>query len=526
MLIRPVYNSLAYLPKIKMMAHIFQHTPPAKKSLVVTALKARIGVMIVGLTLLAACARPGATPDPSNQRTATLAPGTLSATVSATGNIAPESEVLLSFQQPGTVGAVLFDEGAAIKKGTVIAKLDTTDLELSVAQAQAQLENAQTALANAQTGIDNAKAGEIIASAGYSRTVSGARASDVVAARAALDAAQASLDKLKAGPTEADLAAVTAALHNAEAQLKQSQSAYDIVAHQPGVGATPQSLALEQATNAYTQAKANYDKVAQGADAAAIKSAEQQVQSARAAYDKTVNPARSFDVQQAQAQITQAQLQHKTAEGQVTSAQSQVKLADIQLKQAQRRLDQAELRSPMDGVISSLNVKVGESVASQPVVTVVNTSQFHIDITVDEIDIAKVRTNQEVNVTLDSLPGVDVKGTVARISPTSKTVNGVVSYLVRVNIAPSQAALKSGMTANASIVLDKRENVLLVPNWAVRRDKTTGKSFITLKPAANQTATETEVKTGLRNDTVSEILSGAKPGDVVIAPAAPNALGQ
>ena len=82
------------------------------------------------------------------------------ATVSATGNIEPESEVKLSFQQPGTVAQVLVDEGATVKKDAVIAKLDTTDLELALAQAQAQLDNAKTSLANAQTAIDNAKAGE------------------------------------------------------------------------------------------------------------------------------------------------------------------------------------------------------------------------------------------------------------------------------------------------------------------------------------------------------------------------------
>jgi HlyD family secretion protein len=217
----------------------------------------------------------------------------------------------------------------------------------------------------------------------------------------------------------------------------------------------------------------------------------------------------------------------KNAQQQVVNAENQIKLAEIAVKQAQRRLDQAQLISPIDGRISALNVKAGENAtatATGPAVSVVNASQYHIDITVDEIDIAKVKEGQEVLVTLDSLPGVEVKGTVSRISPTSKTVNGVVSYEVRVDVDSSNADLRSGMTANASIVLDKRDGVLLAPNWAVRRDRDTGKSYLTLQ-SGNETR-EVEVTTGLRNDGFSEILSGVNAGDVVVAPRTPNAFGQ
>jgi HlyD family secretion protein len=487
------------------------------------------GALLVGAALLAGCARPGATTDANAQRTATLANGSLTATVNATGNIEPESEVRLNFQQAGTVAEVFFEEGAAVKKGDVIAKLDTTDLELALAQAQAQMDNAKGGLVTAQNAVENAKAAEIIATAGYSRTVSGVRPADVAAARAALDAAQASLEKLLAGPTATDLGQAEAQLRNAEAALKQAQGVYDRAysANPAGIGGSPAALQLEQATNNFNAAKAAYDKAAQGADNAQIKAAQQQVETARANYDKTVRPTRQFDVDQAQAQIDQAQLGMKNAQQQVVNAENQIKLAEIAVKQAQRRLDQAQLISPIDGRISALNVKAGENAtatATGPAVSVVNASQYHIDITVDEIDIAKVKEGQEVLVTLDSLPGVEVKGTVSRISPTSKTVNGVVSYEVRVDVDSSNADLRSGMTANASIVLDKRDGVLLAPNWAVRRDRDTGKSYLTLQ-SGNETR-EVEVTTGLRNDGFSEILSGVNAGDVVVAPRTPNAFGQ
>jgi HlyD family secretion protein len=501
-----------------------KNTRNSKSRVVTTA-----GALLIGAALLTACAQPGAANNANTQRTATLANGALTATVNATGNIEPESEVRLNFQQAGTVAEVLFEEGATVKQGDVIARLDTTDLELALAQAQAQLDNAKGALITAQNSVQNARAAEIIAGANYSRTVSGVRPADVTAAKAALDAAQANLDKLLAGPTATDLAQAEAQLRNSEAALKQAQGAYDraFSANPAGIGGSPAALQLEQATNNFNAAKSAYDKAAQGADNAQTKAAQQQVENARAAYDKVARPARDFDVNQAQAQIEQAQLGLKNAQQQVTSAENQIKLAEITVKQAQRRLDQAALLAPISGRISTLNVKAGEltaATAALPAATLVDASQFHIDITVDEIDIAKVKEGMDVVVTLDSLPGVEVNGKVTRISPTSKTVNGVVSYEVRVAVDAANADLRSGMTANASIVLDKRDGVLLAPNWAVRRDRDTGKSYLTLQDGSN--TREVEVSTGLRNDAFSEILSGVKAGDVVVAPRTTGALGQ
>ena len=105
-------------------------------------------LLLAGGLLLTACARPGASGDAAAQRTARLETGTLIATVNATGNIEPEAEIRLSFQQAGTVAEVFFERGQAVRKGDVIAKLDTVDLELALAQAQASLEQAK----NAQIG--------------------------------------------------------------------------------------------------------------------------------------------------------------------------------------------------------------------------------------------------------------------------------------------------------------------------------------------------------------------------------------
>ena len=172
--------------------------------------------LAAGLALLAlsACSNPGAAvTGGSNTRTATLARGMLIASVTATGNIQAESETRLGFLQSGTVSTVTVKVGDVVKKGDVLARLDTTDFEIALAQSQASLAQAQAGLMNAN--------------AAYSRTVEGPRAIDIQAAEAAYAAALANYDKVAKGPQPNDYAAAQAALDNADAALRQAQSAYD-----------------------------------------------------------------------------------------------------------------------------------------------------------------------------------------------------------------------------------------------------------------------------------------------------------
>jgi HlyD family secretion protein len=178
-------------------------------------------VLLISALILGACTRPGADAASTTAatRSATLAAGDLTATVSATGNIQPESDVRLNFQTTGTIAEVNVKVGDRVKKGDLIAKLDTTDLELALTQSQAGLEQSQAsakqsknALLNADTAIEQARNQITIATAAYSKTVGSVRSADVVAAQSALDAARASFDKLQAGPTREDIASAEAAL--------------------------------------------------------------------------------------------------------------------------------------------------------------------------------------------------------------------------------------------------------------------------------------------------------------------------
>ncbi len=177
---------------------------------------------------------------------------TIEATVSATGSIAPEAEVTLTFELGGKVEEIFVEKGQMVKAGDPLAKLETASLELQVAQAQATL------------ALNEAK---------LQQAMKGASAEDILAAEAELAGAKANYEKVKAGPTEEELIVAKADMEKAAIALQKAQAEYDQVAWVPGLSALPQSAALQQASIDYERAKANYQKIAQPPTESELKSA-------------------------------------------------------------------------------------------------------------------------------------------------------------------------------------------------------------------------------------------------------------
>jgi len=124
-----------------------------------------------------------------------------------------------------------------------------------------------------------------------------------------------------------------------------------------------------------------------------------------------------------------------------------------------------------------------------------------------------VAAGQPVTITLDALPGETLRGQVVRVADTALPEAVVVSYLVTVRFDPTDAPLRAGMTANVDLVIERREDVLLVPNRFIRIDRGTGRVYVD-KVVGGQIV-PVEVQTGLRDETHSEILAGLQEGDVV-----------
>ncbi len=409
--------------------------------------------------------------------------GTLVATVSASGSIAPEAQVMLNFQTPGIVDTVDVVVGQKVKTGEMLAQLDTTEWALAVQQAQQAL---------------------IVQQVNYSQTAAGPKPFDVTAAKSQLSSAWAQYTDAKT-PSDSQVAQALAQLKKAENDLKQAQDAYEGVSagraaakqygiQGGGLGRYEEQMraTVEVLRAARDAAKSAYDQVARGATDAQLGAAWAAVQQAQANLDRlTLDPDR------------------------VTISRAQVEQARIAYEQAKLRLDRASLTAPFDGEVGQVNIaRGGSSATSLGAVLLVDTSRFHIDVGVDEIDIAKLKVGQVVNVSADALPDAAIPGKIDRIAPVATSQAGVVSYQVRIVVEPTDAPLRAGMSANVTIVTDTRADVLLVPNWAIRIDRATGKAFV--NRLVGTTAREVEVKTGLRNESDSEVVEGVQEGDMII----------
>ncbi|MBE2244033.1 MAG: HlyD family secretion protein [Burkholderiaceae bacterium] len=169
--------------------------------------------------------------------------------------------------------------------------------------------------------------------------------------------------------------------------------------------------------------------------------------------------------------VTQAQL--AVARAQVTSAQAAVKQREAALAQAKVDLERTEIRSPVDGIVIKRSVDVGQTVAASlqaPELFIIarNLSDMQVEAAIDEADVARVHTGQRVTFTLDAVPGRTLEGRVEQIRKAALSAQNVVTYTVIIPFDNPGNSLLPGMTANVRIVVDTRENVLKVPNAALR----------------------------------------------------------
>ncbi len=156
-------------------------------------------------------------------------------------------------------------------------------------------------------------------------------------------------------------------------------------------------------------------------------------------------------------------------------------------------------------------MNLGEMTGASSTVSVVDPNDLRIDATVDESDVAKLEVGQTANITFDSLPGRDFTGQVIAVAPSGTLQSGVVTYLVSLSIA-KPSGLKPGMTANANIVYLNRDNVLTVPNRAIRAQ---GRNRVVEVVGAQGNQTR-QVQVGVSNDQVTEIAQGLDEGDEIV----------
>ncbi|CAG0937241.1 Inner membrane protein YiaV [Thermoflexales bacterium] len=346
--------------------------------------------------------------------------------ISATGKALPAHKALLSAALPGQVVELLVEVGTPVKQGDVIARLATSVLDAEVAKAEA-------GLALAQANLDRVKAAprpELILEA----------RSALSATQAAVTQAAANRDQVKQGATQAEIDRAQAAVQQAYIEMVEARTKRDVLAGDHARDkATRQQV--DDATELYVILNREYEaaqlrleKLRAGAEPAAVRAAQAGVS------------AGSAELAAQQAQLDRL-LAGATRED-IAVLEASVAQAQAGLDRAQAVRQQAEIVAPFDGTISEVLIRGGQYVnAGQPIVLLGDLSGLRIETTdLNEKDIAGLKLGDQVVVTIDALPGVQVEGTIAQIAPKSSKTTGV-NYMVTIELAEIPEGLRWGMTA-------------------------------------------------------------------------------
>lgn len=308
-------------------------------------------------------------------RLAKIERGNLTAAVAATGTLSPVVSVQVGSQISGQIKALYVDYNSPVKKGQLIAQIDSESIALRVNQAMADLE----------------------------------------AARATVLTQRANVAALQA---EVSRARVTFA--DAKRELERNR----------------------------TLAEKNFISTA--------------------VLDKSQA---THDAAQEQVKIAQAQL--AVAEAQVRNVDAVVKQREAQLAQARVDLDRTSIRAPVDGIVVKKSVEPGQTVAASlqaPELFVIaqDLREMQVETSIDEAEVGRIRVGQNATFTVDSFPGRTFRGAVSQVRKAAQVVQNVVTYIAVINTTNTDLSLFPGMTANVRIVVDTRQDVLKVPNAALR----------------------------------------------------------
>ena len=248
-----------------------------------------------------------------------------------------------------------------------------------------------------------------------------------------------------------------------------------------------------------------------------VEIAEEQVKAARAQYEIAKDnldegvPGMSEDVLELQVDIAKANWE---------TAKLNLETAELSLESAELNLEKAIIVAPFDGVVSDITVTEGKEISTTalatPAITLVDTSEVEMRGFIDEIDIAIVKLGQEVNIILDALPDEEVNGEVAFISLVSTTLAGVVSYDTTIALENPVAELRDGMSATAEVIIERRDDVLVIPNRAIWGTLANPKAVVLVDGQQE----EREITLGLSDGINTEVLSGLEEGEKVIIPTA------
>jgi HlyD family secretion protein len=404
--------------------------------------------------------------DTSQYQTTAAERGSLVATIGATGTVRANQTAILAWQTSGSVELVVVSLGEAVTKDQQLAQLAQTSLPQAVILAQADLVSAQKALDDLATNAEIAKTNAMRDIATYAQAVRDA---------------QYQLDNYSVPTNQAHLETMEA-VDQMSSRLEAARQAFEPYKYYPLDDSTRENL-----KDLLDEAQSDYN--------AAVRRLE---------YE--------YELEVAQNNLEKARQDYQTWKDGPSS--SDVAAAQARIDAAQATINLARLNAPFPGSITSVDIKPGDQVSPGSLAfRLDDLNHLLVDLLVSEVDINRISNGQEVLLTFDAILDQEYHGIVNQVAQAGTSEQGVVDFKVTVELTDADEAVKPGMTAAVNIIVNQLDDVLLVPNRAVRLLE--GKRVVyILKDGSPQAV---EITLGASSDTDSQVLSGdLKPGDLIV----------
>lgn len=413
-------------------------------------------------------------------QTTRLERGTLTASVGATGTVQARQSATLTWQTSGTVDKVYVQVGEQVSAGQVLATLDKSSLPQNIILAEAELVTAQRELDRLL----------------HSKTPAAQAQMNLASAQKALEEAEKNYYNVTGKRASSET------IKNAEAQyalamqrVDEAEKIYHMYAHLPD----DNPLKAQAYSNLYAAWQAR-DR-------------------ALATLNWYRGKPKNTDIAQAEAKLALARAQLEDAQREWERLKDGPDADDIRAAQArvtaiQATLNSARIVAPFDGTVTVARPLAGDQIAPGTLAfRLDDLDHLQVDVQVLEVDINSVHIGQEVTLTFDAIPNQEYHGQVIEIAQAGENIQGSVYFTVTVELTDADLQVKPGMTAAVTIVTKQLEEVLLVPNRAVRL--VGGKRVIyVLRDGQLQTV---EITLGATSDTFSELAGGdVKEGEIIV----------
>jgi HlyD family secretion protein len=465
--------------------------------------------------------------------------------VSVTGTVKPAQEVDLAFERSGKVSEIYVKVGESVVAGEILAVLDNSELSAKLAQARASL---ATEEANLDEYLRGTRQEEIaIKEAELEKARQDLKnyynsAVNVVydGYNKAEDAVRTQTDEMFANDEDNPVLVFSTAAQtklNAEAQRKALSDILDawiLEINSTGQDATEEILnpLLSSGRSNLLSARGFLDVMMDAVNNSVslsqttVNSYKANVTSARTSVSLAITNINTQEQNIASQKITVQRIQNeldlklagKTPE-EIAAQEARVRQARANVLDYESQVAKNTLRSPIKGVVTKQNVKVGQiAPANSELISIISQLDFQIETNIPEADIAKIKVSDEAKITLDAY-GNDVvfTGRVAEIEPAETVIEGVSTYKATLEFGQEDSRILSGMTANIDIISAEKKNVLVLPYRAVTI-KDSGK-FVSILHIDGEALIEKKIETGIRGtDGNIEIVSGLNEGEKVVIP--------